>query len=77
MRVARVMAVILVAASLQHAAVDPAAAEVPEIRFARQFSMSYLQFNLMERQQLLEKHAKEAASRTSRSYGPPSTARRP
>jgi len=60
MRMARVMAVILVAAGLQHAAVDPAAAEVPEIRFARQFSMSYLQFNLMERQHLLEKHAKAA-----------------
>src|SRR6478752_10245551 len=37
-----------------------AAAQVPEIRFARQFSMSYLQFNLMERQHLLEKHAKAA-----------------
>jgi len=60
MRMARVMAVILVAAGLQHAAVDAAAAEVPEIRFARQFSMSYLQFNLMERQHLLEKHAKAA-----------------
>src|SRR3954470_7694162 len=37
-----------------------AAAQVPEIRFARQFSMGYLQFNLMERQHLLEKHAKAA-----------------
>jgi NitT/TauT family transport system substrate-binding protein len=35
-----------------------ATAQVPEIRFARQFSMGYLQFNLMERLQLLEKHAK-------------------
>jgi NitT/TauT family transport system substrate-binding protein len=35
-------------------------AEVPEMRFARQFSMGYLQFNLMERHQLLEKHAKAA-----------------
>ena len=60
MRMARVMAVILVAAGLQHAAVNPAAAEVPEIRFARQFSMGYLQFNLMEKHQLLEKHAKAA-----------------
>src|SRR5262245_66380694 len=34
--------------------------QVPEIRFARQFSMGYLQFNLMERHQLLEKHAKAA-----------------
>src|SRR4026209_3056134 len=37
-----------------------AAAQVPEIRFARQFSMGYLQFNVMERHQLLEKHAKAA-----------------
>ena len=34
-----------------------ARAAVPEIRFARQFSMGYLQFNVMERQKLLEKHA--------------------
>jgi NitT/TauT family transport system substrate-binding protein len=31
---------------------------VPEIRFARQFSMGYLQFNVMEKHHLLEKHAK-------------------
>jgi NitT/TauT family transport system substrate-binding protein len=37
-----------------------ATAEVPEIRFARQFSMGYLQFNVMERHRLLEKHAKAA-----------------
>ena len=37
-----------------------AAAQVPEIRFARQFSMGYLQFNVMERHRLLEKHAKAA-----------------
>lgn len=35
-----------------------AVAQVPEIRFARQFSMGYLQFNIMEKHQLLEKHAK-------------------
>src|SRR5262245_2812079 len=34
--------------------------EVPEIRFARQFSMGYLQFNIMEQHYLLEKHAKAA-----------------
>lgn len=34
-----------------------ARAAVPEIRFARQFSMGYLQFNVMERQKLIEKHA--------------------
>ena len=37
-----------------------AAAQVPEIRFARQFSMGYLQFNVMEKNRLLEKHAKAA-----------------
>jgi ABC-type nitrate/sulfonate/bicarbonate transport system substrate-binding protein len=37
-----------------------AAAQVPEVRFARQFSMGYLQFNIMEHHQLLEKHAKAA-----------------
>jgi NitT/TauT family transport system substrate-binding protein len=37
-----------------------AAAQVPEIRFARQFSMGYLQFNVMERHHLVEKHAKAA-----------------
>jgi NitT/TauT family transport system substrate-binding protein len=36
----------------------PAIAQVPEIRFARQFSMGYLQFNVMENHHLLEKHAK-------------------
>jgi NitT/TauT family transport system substrate-binding protein len=38
--------------------VAPAAAQVPEIRLARQFSMGYLQFNVMEHQQLIEKHAR-------------------
>lgn len=33
-------------------------AQAAEIRFARQFSMGYLQFNVMENHQLLEKHAK-------------------
>ena len=37
-----------------------AAAQVPEIRFARQFTMGYLQFNVMEKNQLVEKHAKAA-----------------
>ena len=38
--------------------VKPAHAEVNEIRFARQFSMGYLQFNVMEHHQLIEKHVK-------------------
>ena len=35
----------------------PARAEVGEIRFAQQFSMGYLQFNVMAHEKLLEKHA--------------------
>jgi NitT/TauT family transport system substrate-binding protein len=36
----------------------PAAAQTPEIRLARQYSMGYLQLNVMEHQQLIEKHAR-------------------
>jgi NitT/TauT family transport system substrate-binding protein len=46
--------VILLAAA---GAVRPAAAESGEIRLARQFSMGYLQFNVMEHEKLIEKHA--------------------
>ncbi|MBS0642604.1 MAG: ABC transporter substrate-binding protein [Acetobacteraceae bacterium] len=35
-----------------------ARAEVNEVRFAQQFSMGYLQFNVMKHQNLLEKHAR-------------------
>ena len=35
----------------------PAVAQTAEIRLARQFSMGYLQFNLIEKHKLLEKHA--------------------
>jgi len=38
--------------------IAPAAAEVPEIRLAQQFSIGYLQLNVMEHQKLIEKHAK-------------------
>lgn len=34
-----------------------ASAQTAEIRLARQFSMGYLQFNVMEHQRLIEKHA--------------------
>jgi NitT/TauT family transport system substrate-binding protein len=37
-----------------------ARAEAPEIRFAQQFSMGYLQFNVMKHQGLLEKHVAQA-----------------
>src|SRR5262245_28548423 len=36
----------------------PARAQVPEIRLARQYSMGYLQFNVMEHEKLIEKHAR-------------------
>ncbi len=36
----------------------PASAEVPEIRLAQQFSIGYLQLNVMEHRKLIEKHAK-------------------
>ena len=35
----------------------PAHAQVPEIRFAQQFSMGYLQFDVMRHRDLLQKHA--------------------
>jgi hypothetical protein len=56
----RRVAIISSAVGALLAAVAAAVAEVPEVRFARQFSISYLQFNLMERQRLVEKHAKAA-----------------
>lgn len=36
----------------------PASAEAPEIRLAQQFSIGYLQLNVMEHEKLIEKHAK-------------------
>jgi len=48
------------AAAILIACLTPAFAQAPEIRFARQFSMGYLQFNMMQQHKLLEKHAKEA-----------------
>ena len=40
-------------------AMQPAAAETNEIRLARQFSIGYLQLNVMQHQKLIEKHAAE------------------
>jgi NitT/TauT family transport system substrate-binding protein len=39
------------------AALSASAASAQEVRIARQFSMGYLQFNVMEHEKLLEKHA--------------------
>src|SRR5437773_8133154 len=50
--------ILLVAAAILAALIAPLAAQVPEIRLARQFSMGYLQFNVMEHQRLIEKHAR-------------------
>ncbi|HKW54711.1 MAG TPA: ABC transporter substrate-binding protein [Stellaceae bacterium] len=38
----------------------PAHAEAQEIRLAKQFSMGYVQFNVLDHQKLIEKHAKAA-----------------
>ncbi|MEJ0071418.1 MAG: ABC transporter substrate-binding protein [Pseudomonadota bacterium] len=40
------------------AAAQPVAAEVTEVKIAKQFSIGYLQINAMERLKLIEKHAK-------------------
>ena len=61
MRIARfILCLAVVAGTTLVTLAMTAAAQVPEIRFARQFSMGYLQFNLMENHQLVEKHAKAA-----------------
>jgi len=54
MRLKSILAVLAGAFALQGASNATAA----EIRLARQFSMGYLQLNVMEHQQLIEKHAK-------------------
>lgn len=48
--VLRLLAALLLAAS-------PSRADVPEVRFAQQFSMGYLQFNVMNHLNFLPKHA--------------------
>jgi NitT/TauT family transport system substrate-binding protein len=48
---------LLVALAAAPCALRPAAAESGEIRLARQFSMGYLQFNVMQHEKLIEKHA--------------------
>ncbi len=52
----RIIGTIVVAGALA-APLGPGAAQAQEIRLARQFSMGYLQFNVMEHDKLLEKHA--------------------
>jgi NitT/TauT family transport system substrate-binding protein len=51
--------VLAVLAAVTLCTANPSAqAQNTEIRLARQFSMGYLQFNVMEHQKLIEKHAK-------------------
>jgi NitT/TauT family transport system substrate-binding protein len=59
-RAGRLPTVSILAGLLMTAFAATADAQVPEIRFARQFSMGYLQFNVMEKHGLIEKHAKAA-----------------
>jgi NitT/TauT family transport system substrate-binding protein len=48
----------LVCAAALYGLLSPAVAEVPEIRLAQQFSIGYLQLNVMEHEKLIETHAK-------------------
>lgn len=50
--------VALAAGLITAAFTNSASAQVPEIRLARQYSMGYLQFNVMASQHLIEKHAR-------------------
>ena len=50
----------LISAAILLAASGPVLAQSGEIRLARQFSMGYLQFNVLEHEKLIEKHAKQA-----------------
>ena len=58
------------------AALAPRAqAETQEIRLAKQFSMGYVQFNVLDDAKLIEKHAKaRGARRRQGDAGRPSTA---
>jgi NitT/TauT family transport system substrate-binding protein len=47
----------LVAALATFCLITQASAQTPEIRLAQQFSMGYLQLNVMEHEKLIEKHA--------------------
>lgn len=51
---------LLAACALAAAHAGEAAAEAQEMRLAKQFSMGYVQFDVLEHQKLIEKHAKAA-----------------
>lgn len=48
---------LLLLAALTATATAAARAEVPEVRIARQFSMGYLQLNVLDHEKLIQKHA--------------------
>ena len=48
---------VVAAAALLLLGIGPVRAEVPEIRLARQYSMGYLQFNVMDHEKLIQQHA--------------------
>ncbi len=52
------------------ALVRPAAAEVNEVRFARQLGLGYLQFYVMEERKLVEKHAQQLGLTVTTSWHP-------
>ena len=54
---ARGTALTVIALCLMGLRAPPALADAGEIRLAKQFSMGYVQFNILEHRQLIEKHA--------------------
>lgn len=54
----KIFASVIALFGLAATASAPVNAQVPEIKLAKQFSMGYLQLNVMERDKLIEKHAK-------------------
>ena len=57
-RIWRFAALVLVMLAASAGVPRAALAEVKEVRFAKQFSMGYVQLNILQHRQLVEKHAK-------------------
>ena len=57
-RIWRFAALVLVMLAVSAGVPRAALAEVKEVRFAKQFSMGYVQLNILQHRQLVEKHAK-------------------
>lgn len=58
--VRRAMVLLLAGCGLVGGIATPARAEATEIRLAKQFSMGYVQFNVLDHKKLIEKYAKAA-----------------